>query len=163
MRLVALACLVLLVGMLPYATDRVAGQALLWPAAFTLESRNLFGAVGEWLPSFAHPFAFSLLTVAVLAPNTAPRYGVCASWAAIDVAFELGQHRDIAGHLAGFLLNDIGAMPLTRPLARYFVHGTFDPLDMAAAVMGSIAAAAVLRGLAKTPEKADGQFTDANR
>jgi len=162
MVLVAAAFLALLVGMLPYLTDRVAGRALLWPSAFTLETGMLFGAVGQWLPSFAHAFAFSLLTVAVLAPRATPRYGVCALWAVINVVFELGQHRDIAKHLTGFLLNDIGAGPLTRPLARYFVHGTFDPLDVLAAVMGAIAAAAVLHGLAPSSEKHDGNRIQAN-
>jgi hypothetical protein len=160
--LVPLAFLILLLGMLPYLTDRVAGQAMLWPSAFTLKTGNLFGPVGAWLPSFAHAFAFSLLTVAVLAPSARPRWGVCAMWAVIDVAFELGQRREIAGHLAKFLLNDIGAVPLTRPLARYFVHGTFDPLDMLAAVVGAIAAAVVLHGLATTPEKADDKCTEAH-
>ena len=60
--LVSVALSALLVGLLPYLTDRPAGSAWLIPTIAWLQGMNSFGGAGLWLPSFAHPFAFSLLT-----------------------------------------------------------------------------------------------------
>jgi hypothetical protein len=98
----------------------------------------VFGILGENLPAFAHVFAFSLITAALL--NTGGSgYGACVFWFTINTLFELGQARpDI---LAPFL-------PPGR-LIDYFTKGTFDILDILACAAGALAAAMVLMMLEK--------------
>jgi len=145
---VAVAVAALVLGTSIYVMDRAPGHALLIPHFGSAGATSMFGAMGAWLPSFFHPLAFALLTAAVL-PATSPwRYGGCALWGAINVAFEIGQHAVLKG--AWLAAVDIGAMP--RALARYFIHGTFDVADLAAAVAGALAAAALLRCLDRLKE-----------
>lgn len=146
--LLAIGGLGLAIGVLVYVTDRAATHSLLIPPIGALSGRHWFGPIALWLPSFVHPFSFSLLTAAALAPRTTPRYEVCAVWCAINVAFEIGQHPVPARHLAGLGEAVLGDAPLARVLANYFVRGTFDPGDIAAALLGAVAAAGVMRLLA---------------
>jgi len=141
----AAGCLTLAFGLLVYLLDRPPSQAVLIPSIAALAGTRLFGVVGQWLPSFVHPLAFSLFTAAALPSRATPPYGACASWCAVNVAFEIGQHRQISGRLAAALHDCFGESPRARALANYFVHGTFDIGDIVAAVLGALAAAAVLR------------------
>lgn len=143
-----IAIMALAVGLLVYMADRVAAPPLLMPAFALLGTGALFGVLGQWLPSFVHPFAFGLLTAAVLPPRSAWRYGACAAWGAVNVAFEVGQHPSISTPLAAALHGAFGASPPARALANYFVLGTFDRGDIVAAVLGALAAAALLRVVA---------------
>jgi len=133
--LAAIALVALGAGVLVYVTDRDGVQAWLLPRIDTLAGRHWFGAIGGWLPSAVHAFGFALLSAAVLPPTGPTRFVACASWAAIDVGFEFGQHPLVAPHLAAWL---VGAP------ARYFERGTFDPADVAAAALGAALAAALL-------------------
>lgn len=135
----------LALGVLVYLTDRDAAHAQLVPAIAALAGSQVFSAPGQWLPSFVHPFAFSLFTAAALPPSAAPRDGVCATWCAVNVAFELGQHQQLSARLAEALQAGFGQGALARSLANYFVRGTFDVGDLVAAVLGAMAAAGVLR------------------
>ena len=64
----------LVLGVLVYVTDRDSTHAMLLPALATLATGPVFGVVGPWLPSFAHPFAFSLLTAAAMRRSISPAY-----------------------------------------------------------------------------------------
>ena len=64
----------------------------------------------------------------------------CAAWCAIDLGFEAGQHPVLADALGRAFQAESGPM---RWLAAYFTHGTFDPADVAATVVGAAAAAAL--------------------
>jgi len=114
--------------------------------AFT--GATLFGTVGAWLPSFVHPFSFALLTAAALPAGSRWRYSGCVGWGLVNVAFELGQHPALKGSWRESF--DAG---VAVPLGRYFIHGSFDVRDLAAAVAGALAAAAVLRWLALITER----------
>jgi hypothetical protein len=111
-----------------------------------------FGALGLSLPSFVHAFSFSLLSVAALPSRARPRYGACLAWAVVNVAFEVGQHPSLSTGLAAFVQDRLAAMPPAPMLALYFVHGTFDWSDIAAASLGALAAGAVLRFLPRRQE-----------
>jgi hypothetical protein len=150
--LVAPGCLALAVGLLVYLTDRDASRAVLIPSVGALAASNVFGMFGQWLPSFVHTFAFSLFTAAALPSRLAARYGACAAWCAVNVAFEAGQHPQVGARLAEALQRGFGRTALTRPLANYFLRGTFDGNDIVAAVLGAVAAAAVLRLVQGLPE-----------
>ena len=135
----------LAVGLLVYLCDRGASSTALLPASWALAGGPMFGALGAWLPSFVHPLAFSLFTAALLPPRAAPAYGVCAGWCAVNLAFEVGQHPSVSGALGHGVQDAFGNGPMSTALARYFVRGTFDVADAVAAVLGSLAAAAVMR------------------
>jgi hypothetical protein len=135
----------LLVGMLVYMTDRDPAHAMLFPRIAALDTGALFGVLGPSLPSFIHPFAFSLFTAAALQRSTSPAYGACAAWWAVNLAFEAGQHEQIGGKLADGLQLVFGPTWLTRALSNYFLRGTVDAGDIVAATAGALAAAGVLR------------------
>jgi hypothetical protein len=92
--------------------------------------------------------AIALLTAAVLPATSTWRYGGCAAWGAVNVAFELGQHAALKA--TWLALTERGAVPV--PVARYFIHGTFDVADLVAAVAGALAAVACLRYLDRFKE-----------
>jgi len=144
-RLAATGCIALSMGILVYLTERDASHAWLIPAVSTLTGVHLFGALGQWLPSFVHPFAFSLFTAAALPPSGRPRYRACAVWFGINVAFELGQYPRFSGPLARAIQDAFGSTAATRQLANYLIRGTFDSGDIVAAALGALAAAGVLR------------------
>lgn len=132
------------VGMLVYMADRDPAHAMLFPRIAALDTGALFGALGAWLPSFIHPFAFSLFTAAALKRAASPAHGACAAWWAVNLAFEAGQHEQISGRLADGLQLVFGPTWLTRAVSNYFLRGTFDVGDIAAVTAGALAAAGVL-------------------
>jgi hypothetical protein len=130
---------------LAYLTDRAATHAWLIPSEPALAGRHLFGPLALWLPSFVHVFAFSLFTAAVLPPQRRLADAACVVWAAVNLLFEIGQHPRLQP-----LLSELP----WAPLARYFRQGVFDPGDIAAALLGALAAALVLRRVPGTREEA---------
>jgi hypothetical protein len=143
--LAALGWLALAVGTLVYLTDRGASRAVLIPAFGAFAGSSVFGAIGQWLPSFVHPFSFALFTAAALPPRSSPAYGACVAWCAVNIAFEVGQHPHVSAHLAEAIRGGFGQTPLTRFVANFFLRGTFDVGDVFAAMLGALAAAVVLR------------------
>ena len=133
------------VGVLVYAADRNPAQTMLFPTIAALHTGQFFGVLGPWLPSFVHPFAFSLLTAAALQRSVSPAYGACAAWWAVNIAFEVGQHPQISGGLTDSLQRAFGHTWLTRALSNYFVRGSFDVGDVLAVTAGALAAAGVLQ------------------
>jgi hypothetical protein len=144
-RLAALGCLALAAGTLVYLTDRDPSRAALIPAIPVLAGLGLFGGPGAWLPSFVHPFAFSLFTAALRQPGRSPAYWACAMWWGIDVGFELAQTPFLGAPLASGLGHPLWPAWLVDSLSNYATRGTFDVADLIAATAGAIAAAVVLR------------------
>lgn len=142
---VALGLLALALGSLVYLTDRDGARAALIPTVSALAGSQWFGVLGLWLPSWAHAFAFSLFTASFLPWTSAWRQGGCLMWFAVDAAFELGQHPAIRQDLVPALERHLGPGPLGGLLSGYFVGGTFDRLDIAAAGIGALSAAVVLQ------------------
>jgi hypothetical protein len=143
--LVAAGCLALSIGLLVYLTDRDASRAALIPTLGAFPVHDAFGALGQWLPSFVHPLAFALFTAAVLAPGAAQRFAACAAWCVVDVGFEIGQHAAFKPQWAEALHTGAGEGSIARSVLNYFLHGSFDGGDVLAAILGSLAAAAVLQ------------------
>jgi hypothetical protein len=127
-------CAALALGVSVYLIDRSAAHR--W-----------FGAVGGWLPSFAHAFAFSLFSAALLSPRPDWQYGACGFWLAVNAVFEVGQHPQVREPLADALRRSVGQGPLARSVENYFLRGTFDIGDLVAAALGAAMAAATLRFL----------------
>ena len=145
--LVAIALGVLLLGTMVYVSDRAPSSAALVPRFVRVNSAPWFGVVGQWLPSLAHAFSFSLLSAAALPRRFTPMCLACATWGLVDTAFELGQHpalRDAAAHASESLL---GHGRIGSGVAAYFIRGTFDPGDLVAAALGAAAAAGLMMAM----------------
>jgi len=142
--LVLTGCMALSAGLFVYLSDRVASHAALIPSIALLGGRNLFGTLGQWLPSFVHPLAFSLFTAAVLKPGAVACCGACTFWAVVNVVVEIGQHPAFAASWRTALHGGVGEWAVARATLNYFLQGTFDPYDACAATLGALAAAALL-------------------
>lgn len=142
--LVSMALIALLAGVLLYLSDRPVGSAWLIPAVPALHGLGLFGSASGWLPSFVHTIGFALLTAAALPARAGWQYGACLSWFTVDAAFELGQLPQVAPRLAGAIDDLFGPSRLGQHLGAYFMRGSFDVDDLAAAA-GALCAAILLR------------------
>lgn len=142
--LVAFGTLALAAGVLVYLTGRDPAHAWLIPAVPALAGHDLFGPVGQWLPSFVHPFAFGLFTAALLRPTPAMRATACASWFAIDVAFEFAQHPACKPFWSEALRLHAESAAIPRAVMGYALRGTFDAGDLLAIGLGAASAACLL-------------------
>lgn len=145
----------LLLGVLVYLADRSGSSAAMLPRIDALAGRHVFGAAGQWLPSFAHAFAFSLLTAAALPAGAAQGYAACVFWGAVNVLCEFGQHAAIREHLAAALQHHFGRAPPVQWAADYFLRGTFDVGDLIAACLGALGAAGMLHLVRTRRERTD--------
>ena len=153
----------LLLGVLVYLADRRGGSAVWLPSgAWSQGAATLFGTAGAWLPSFVHPFAFALFTVALRPVTGAPALRICAAWWAVNVVFELGQWPAAAAGIAAALQAGFGQAWPARALANYFVRGTFDRVDLLAATAGAVAAAWVIHLVVRPGKGGDPHADDEN-
>jgi hypothetical protein len=143
--LVVIGCAALVIGSLVYLADRTFSRAWLMPDIVAFGGGTLFGTVGQWLPSFVHPLAFSLFTAAILKPGAAARWGACTFWCAVDVAFEIGQHPGFKAYWQEALQGSAVDWAICRWVLNYELNGTFDPRDIGAAVIGAMAAVLLIQ------------------
>ena len=108
-------------------------------------SHGLPAVVMAGLPTFVHALVMSLLNATVLAVRSnAARGAICTAWCAIEIVFEVAQHPAIGLPLLASLPSALAGTGAFTALASFVRGGTFDPLDIAAAAFGSLAAYAVL-------------------
>lgn len=108
------------------------------PAAHPASGR--FGALGDYLPTFIHVYAFILLSVAVAAPAISKVIPICLAWFTLDSLFEVAQ-LDLPAHwIAQHLPGWFSTIPILDNTASYFLSGTFDMLDLLSIAAGSISA-----------------------
>ncbi len=139
--------LVLIIGSLVYIVDRPPGQTY-----FVYESRfdislyntlpNLFGTIGNILPDFSHVFAFILITAGILSTEKTGCMLMTIFWFLTDILFEFGQKfgPDAADQAPVWF----EYIPFLENTSFYFKNGTFDWLDTAAILAGSVSAYFVL-------------------
>lgn len=145
--LLGVAALTLLLTTLVYVFDRPVGSAYLMPPRWVahVPGQSLFGAAGEWLPSFAHAFSFTVFAGAVL-PATRWRPWLAGGlWFVIGTALELGQHPALSQPMAAALPAWFAAVPVLDHLGVYWLHGGFDIADLIAVGAGSAAAAVLIQ------------------
>ena len=137
---------ILLLGILVYIIDRPPEQV---PVLSDLNPSHhmpaLFGSVGHSLPTFAHVFAFCLLTVVLLGNSKQHAAVVCLAWFCVDSAFELGQTEQAAGWLQPFIPQWFDYVPILDQTGSYFVYGTFDVFDLISIALGAVTAYFVIR------------------
>lgn len=142
--LVLIGACALVLGALVYLTDRHASASIGLSFGVAAGGPYLFGAVGAWLPSFVHPFAFSLFSAATRPASAVAGYRACVGWWAVNVVFEVAQHPSLNAAVAHAIEQAWGRNGFTRPLTGYVLRGTFDVGDLVAATAGALVAAQVL-------------------
>jgi hypothetical protein len=138
---------VLFFGTLVYLTDRPPDQTyFVYSIPFNISlhntTLNLFGSIGNSLPTFIHVFSFILITAGFIACNKRGYFIICLNWALVDCAFELGQK--FKSLSLKIIPNWFAGIPFLENSEKYFVHGTFDFKDLAAIAIGSIIAYFIL-------------------
>ncbi len=136
---------VLLLGTLVYLVDRPSEQGFLFNLSLSQFTPTLFGVLGDSLPTFAHVFAFSLLTVALLRPSIKVGTVVCLGWFFLDAAFEVSQHPSVAQWVTTLIPSWFEHIPILEQTEGYFVYGTFDPADMLSIAVGAMVAYLVIQ------------------
>lgn len=144
--LVLIGLTALLFGTLVYLTDRPPDATAL-PYSLNLYglAPTLFGVVGQNLPAFAHVFAFSLLTAALLGNSRYVPLGASATWFFVNSVFEIGQHPAIAPWLSRLIPSWFENIPILARANGYFLYGTFDLLDLLFITLGALSAYLVLQ------------------
>ena len=122
----------LIIGTLVYLVDRSPDQTyFLYKSSLNISLHNtlpnLFGFIGNSLPSFIHAFSFILITTGLLHWQKRGCIFICACWFLVDCAFELGQKFT---SLPSKIIPDwFAGLPFLENTGNYFVHGTFDYFD----------------------------------
>ncbi len=140
----AIGIITLIIGVLVYVTDRPAETVMfinnIAPGLSMYQKiPAVFGIIGNNLPGFIHTFSFAMITAGLYGKKKADYKTVCLFWVAINCLFELGQKfSNIAIKLSP-----------TKAMHSFFLHGTFDLLDLAAFAMGGLTAYALLVTIGK--------------
>ena len=138
---------VLLLGTLIYLTDRPPEHTYFIYKSFVNISLhntlpNLFGFIGNSLPSFIHVFSFILITAGLLHCQKRGSLIICACWFLTDVIFELGQKfKALSSTMVPEWFSGILFLENSK---NYFLSGTFDFSDLAAISFGTILAYFIL-------------------
>ena len=134
---------VLLLGTSVYVVDRPPNQTYFVYKSFVNISLhntlpNLFGFIGNSLPSFVHVFSFILITAGLLHCQKKGCLIICSCWFFTDLLFELGQKFKA---LSSAMVPDwFSRIPFLENSKNYFLSGTFDINDVAAIISGTILA-----------------------
>ena len=134
-------------GVLVYLVDRPPDQTYFVDKSFFNISLyhilpNLYGILGNSLPSFAHVFSFIFITAGLIASKKSQFIIICLFWFLIDSVFELGQK--FSTMFIKFIPDWFASIPFLENTGDYFVRGTFSFSDIAAITIGTIVAYFVL-------------------
>jgi len=147
---------ILLLGSLVYLVDRPPDQTYFVyssPVNISLYNviPNLFGLIGNSLPTFIHIFSFILITAGLICYRKKGYLIICTSWFLVDCAFEFGQKYN---SLALRIIPDwFAGIPFLENTKNYFLYGTFDSIDLAAITIGTVVAYFVLLSTNKSERK----------
>jgi hypothetical protein len=153
--LLAIAMMALGIGVLIYVFDRQAQYVYFLPAWLSAYNAHggVFGLLGNYLPTFIHVYAFILLTVVVAGLSGTRVLPVCFFWFAIDSLFEVAQWGPVARWLAVHTPDWFEGIPFLENTSAYFLHGTFDVLDLLSIALGTLAAWLTCQFFLKGTEK----------
>lgn len=111
------------------------------------------GRFGGCAPTFIHVAAMSLLTAGVLGGTARVAWVAALAWVSTDIVFELGQHELLRVHLIGAVPEWLERAWLIDRTRSYFLNGTFDAMDIAAALLGGLTALALMLRQPSTGEE----------
>ena len=137
----------LFIGLLVYLIDRPPDQTYFVyssPINISLFNiiPNLFGLIGNSLPAFIHVFSFILITAGLIFCNKKGYLIICLFWFLVDGTFEVGQKFNTwSSSITPDWFTDI---PFLENIKNYFLHGSFDFIDLAAIAFGTVIAYFVL-------------------
>jgi hypothetical protein len=115
------------------------GVFVMGHTSFIPPHRVWFGVLADNLPSFTHVFAFSLMTAGLLGLRKRGNLLICLLWFLIDTAFEIGQGLKWISLAITPEWVKVHPLPMAN-LQEYFRCGTFDIRDVAACLVGALAA-----------------------
>jgi hypothetical protein len=129
-------------GALVYLFDRSGSDIYFIPEWWRLAdgTPSLFGTLGYSLPSFAHAYCFTLLISVLLTPWQIAPWAICIGWFAVEAVCEVAQLGPVARQMLLILPDWFNDWPVLQNVPFYFSHGRFDPLDLALAALGGVAA-----------------------
>jgi hypothetical protein len=138
--------LLLAVGILIYVTARPPDSVprILSPLSRYLQTPWGPSYVTYSLPTLTHTAAFILLTTAVLNCRLSCAAAVSAVWLVLELLFELGQHPALSAACAASVPGWLERLPGFEQLRAYFVLGSYDSLDLSAAVIGALLALGIV-------------------
>ena len=143
----------LAVGFGVYVCERGSANVNVVPKwrIFPEQGIGLLGSLGYSLPTFLHAYSFVLLSAAVFTPFLVRPLLPCGMWLAIEALLELGQHERLAPWYALGIPGRLEGFQAVRSARHYFLHGTFDLCDLAAAFLGVALAYLTLRLASRRP------------
>ena len=101
--------------------------------------KPLIVEISGQLPSFFHTYAFILLTFIVLgASSRINLYLSISLWVFIEVLFEIGQHNLLSPSMINLIPGRFEGIPVFDITDKYFMYGTFDPLDLLAITIAPV-------------------------
>jgi len=149
---IILGFIALLIGSTVYMIDRPSDQTYFIaqsPLTISLYNNipNLFGIIGYSLPAFLHIFSFILITAGLIFGTKRDYPIICLFWFVVDAAFEVGQQfNDVTSHI---IPHWFAGIPFLENTKNYFLHGTFDGIDLAAIAFGTMVAYYVISATGK--------------
>lgn len=145
--LLFLAALLLVIGVIVYAVDR--GGAAYFLAGWTGNrgEAELFGPIGNHLPTFVHTLAMILVFAAALRPRVDLLPAIAIGWFALESLFELCQASPLDTRIAAILPAWFESVPVLEASGYYFTNGTFDPLDLVSIGLGAAAGYWIVRSI----------------
>jgi hypothetical protein len=132
---------VLLLGILVYLIDRAPDHTYFIHKSFVNISLhntlpNLFGFIGNSLPSFTHAFSLIFITAGLMQCRKKGCLLICTFWFLTDAIFEFGQKfKALSSTMAPDWFSGI---PFLENSKNYFLSGTFDFFDLTAIALGAI-------------------------
>jgi len=137
-----IALTVLSVGALVYLLDRHPEHIYFIPDALTVSHGGLdiFGQLGNHLPTFVHVYALILLTVVVMGSGPYLTPAICMIWVIIDSLFEIGQQAQVAQWLSSYIPEWFQGIPFLEVTSNYFITGTYDVHDIISILLGAFMA-----------------------
>ena len=95
---------------------------------------NIFGSIGNYLPTFVHVFSFILITASFLPSRKRYYLVISLSWFLLDCIFEVGQKFN---NFSSKIVPDwFVGIPFLENTKNYFQYGTFDYFDLLAIAVG---------------------------
>jgi len=96
---------------------------------------NIFGSIGNYLPTFVHVFSFILITASFLPSRKRYYLVISLSWFLLDCIFEVGQKFN---NFSSKIIPDwFVEIPFLENTKNYFQYGTFDYFDLLSIAVGA--------------------------